>query len=123
MARKPLRRTKQSSYARRDRDFEFMQWARRQPCIVRELAPSAFMQAPDAARETPCSGRVEADHMGERGLSHKADDTTCVGICRQHHRERTDHAGTFRALTRDEARAWRAAAIAQTQAAWAARPR
>lgn len=58
--------------------------------------------------------------MGERALGRKADDNTCAPLCMQHHRERTDHSGSFRHLTRDEARAWRARAITRTQAAWSA---
>jgi len=119
---KPLRRTKRltskrstSSYARRPRDMEFMGFVRTQPCSV-------SVEAPDPIRApSPCSPRIEADHMGERALGRKADDTTCAPLCSQHHRERTDHSGSFRHITRDEARAWRARAIDRTQAAWSAR--
>ena len=99
-----------TKYRRRERDLEFMTWVRRQPCIMRELPASDVL--------TFCSGPVEADHMGARGLGQKADDGTCVPMCRGHHRERTDHAGTFRPLTRDELRAWRAVVIERTQDAW-----
>lgn len=121
--RTPMRRHRGSTkYSRRPRDLEFMGWARRQPCIVRELAPGSFMRASvTQTATTPCTGHVEADHMGARGLSQKADDNTCVPMCRQHHRERTDHTGTFRPLTRDELRAWRAVAIEHTQTAWSNR--
>lgn len=126
---KPLRRLTRlrargnTAYRRRDRDFEFMGWVKRQPCIVRALPPRAYV--PDSRREhaaaathTPCSGPVEADHMGRRGMGQKADDRTCVPICRGHHGERHAHAHTFKHLNRDELRAWRTAAIEHTQAAW-----
>lgn len=109
-------RSKTNSYRRRERDLEFMRWVRHQPCILRVICP--FLSMPVGFATTPCSGPVEADHMGERGIGQKADDRTCVPMCRNHHRERTDHMRTFRPLTRDELRAWRAAAIEHTQAAW-----
>lgn len=106
------RGSKRSKYARRDRDFQFMGWVRLRVCSVR-------VEPPDPNRApTPCNGPVEADHMGAHGLGQKADDNTCAPLCQQHHRERTDHSGSFRHLTRDEARAWRARAIERTQAAW-----
>jgi hypothetical protein len=112
-----------TKYRRRERDMDYMGWARRQPCVVRALDPFAFaVTAKELGiplRATCCSGHVEADHMGARGLGQKADDRTCVPMCSNHHRERTDHTGTFRPLKRDELRAWRAAAIEHTQAAWA----
>lgn len=109
-----LRARGKTSYRRRPRDLDRMRWTRRQSCMVRTIPP-------DPNRITPCSGPVEADHMGERGLGAKAADATCVAMCRGHHRERTDHTGCFRDLTRDELRVWRADAIARTEAAWSAR--
>jgi len=116
-----------TKYRRRDRDFDFMGWVRRQPCVCRTLPPPDFIRdlalrlaAPEIARSTTCSGHMEADHAGVRGLGQKASDTTCIPLCSAHHKQRTDHNGAFRNLTRDEARAWRAAAIDHTQAAWAA---
>lgn len=112
-----------TSYSRRERDVGFMLWVRRQPCVLRAIRPFLFMDVAKAVgvkAETACCGPVEADHQGARGLGQKADDRTCVPMCRDHHAERTDHRGSFRPLTRDEARAWRAAAIEHTQAAWAA---
>lgn len=77
-------------------------------CIVRRHWPLG-------AQPTPCRGKVEADHQGSRALGRKADDSTCVAMCQQHHRERTDHTGAFKAMTRDQVREWRADAIALTQ--------
>lgn len=111
-----IRRGKdRSRYARRPRNMAFIGFVWTLPCTVR-------VEAPDPARApSACWGRIEADHMGERALGRKAEDDTCVPICEQHHRERTDHSGSFRHLTRDQLRPWRARAIARTQAAWSAR--
>ena len=116
-------RSKTNSYRKRERDLEYMRWVKRQPCIVRSLPLCLFVGPGTSALavfsvQTPCSGPVEADHAGERGIGQKADDRTCIPLCQNHHRERTDHMRTFRPLTRDELRAWRAAAIERTQAAW-----
>lgn len=90
-----------------------MRWTKRQPCIVRHMPPSDV--------RTLCLGPVEADHMGARGMGQKADDSTCVPMCQGHHRERHDHAGTFRPLTKAELRVWRAQAIEHTQTEWGKR--
>lgn len=95
---------RRSAYRRRPRDLAYMAWIRRLPCVVRALPP-------DPHRLTPCGGAVEADHLGERALSRKADDRTCAPMCSQHHRERTDHSGAFRDLVREELRIWRRAAL------------
>jgi hypothetical protein len=126
---KPLRRSTRlrargnTKYRRRERDFEFMGWVKKQPCIARSLPPLRFIAATAAERwlhatQTPCTGRVEADHAGERGIGQKADDRTCIPLCTRHHRERTDHSFSFKFLVRDELRAWRAEAITRTQTAW-----
>lgn len=107
-------RSRTSKYRRRERDVPFMKWVKRQPCAVRA-------DPPDPDRMTPCTGRVEADHLGERGLGQKASDDTCAPLCSQHHRERTDHAGAFFNLTRDQLRLWRARALHRTTVAWAMR--
>lgn len=114
-------RSKTNSYRKRERDVPYMLWVKTRPCIVREIAPHLFMQrfpGIGARRATPCSGPVEADHMGARGMGQKADDRTCVPCCRHHHGARHAHAADFYPLTRDELRAWRTAAIERTQAAW-----
>lgn len=83
-----------TKYRRRPRDRAYMAWIRRQPCCARETAT------------TPCQGRVEADHAGRRGIGQKADDRTCIPLCRNHHRERTDFSGTFRYHDHESMRAW-----------------
>lgn len=98
---------RRSRYARRDRDLEYMLLVKSLPCAVLTCAP-------DASRVTPCNGAIEADHMGPRGLGQKASDRTCVPMCEQHHRERTDHCGAFRNLSQAEVRSWRAGALERT---------
>lgn len=105
---------KRSAYARRPRDRAFMMFVRKLPCAVR-------VEPPDPLRLTPCTGRVEADHMGDRAVGQKADDTTCVPMCATHHVQRTTHWGCFRNLDREQLRGWRARQIARTQAEWSAR--
>lgn len=126
---KPLRRKTwmrsrkgNTSYSRRERDMDFMGWARRQPCLVRLFPPSDFAitarESGARIRITTCFGEVQADHLGARGLSQKANDRTCGPMCRRHHQERSDHHGMFFALNQEEARAWRAAAQAHVQLEW-----
>lgn len=101
-ARTTSRRSrKRSAYARRPRDTTWMLAVKQLPCMWRDLSP--------------CEGPVEADHAGRRGLGRKAHDRTCVPACMDHHRQRTDHAGPFRALSRETIRIKLDAAIAQTQ--------
>lgn len=108
LRRSPMRRgRKRSSYARRARDFDWVTDVRKLGCIVRRMPPTEAI--------TPCTGKVEADHAGARGLGQKSDDRECIALCEQHHRERTDHAGAFKALDRLAARAWKLDAIAATQ--------
>lgn len=107
--RKPLRSLKRSSYAQRPRDLDYMADVRRLGCIVRRFWPVA------GEKPTPCYGHVEADHMGMRALGRKADDTTCVAMCQQHHRERTDHSGSFKTLDRNARRVYAVEAIERTQ--------
>jgi hypothetical protein len=118
--RKTLRASRRSSYARRERDTERMLFIKRLPCIVRTIPPYLFSVGAHlaATQATRCCGVVEADHAGQRALGRKADDDTCIPLCEQHHRERTDHSGTFKHLTRDELRNWRALAIQNARGEW-----
>lgn len=106
MKRTPLRRStplrrkawrKQrgdTKYRRRPRDGAYMGWVRWQSCCARVFA------------QTPCYGNVEADHAGRRGIGQKADDRTCIPLCRNHHRERTDFSGAFKGWTQNGMRVW-----------------
>lgn len=104
-----------SRYSDRPRDTAFMLWVKTRPCIVGEIALG--WPVPDGKR-TRCAGPIEADHMGARSVGRKADDRTCVPMCMQHHRERTDHSGVFRYANQAQLRDWRAAAMRHTLAQW-----
>lgn len=81
-----------SAYRLRPRDFAYMAWVRRQPCCARDLGG--------------CSGRVEADHAGSRGLGRKADDDTCIPLCHAHHVQRGSFSGPFRTWDQVQMRGW-----------------
>lgn len=116
LRRSPMRRRSRSTkYSRRPRDVPYMLFVKSLLCSVEE-------ERPDPDREpTPCSGVIEADHAGRRGISQKADDRTTIPICTGHHRERTDHTGSFKYTTRESNRAWLDRAITRTQTLYAER--
>jgi hypothetical protein len=59
-----------------------------------------------------CTGPVEADHAGSRGIGPKAHDSTCIPLCSYHHR-----ASRFpRSWPQAQRRAWLLAAVTYTQA-------
>lgn len=68
----------------------------------------------------PCYGPVEADHMGDwsdgRGVGRKPDDTTCVPLCKLHHRARHAHSGVFASANKAEVQEWRREMIKRTRA-------
>ena len=94
-------RSKTNSYRRRPRDLERMKWTRRQSCAARELGG--------------CSGRVQADHAGRRGIGQKADDSTVIALCSTHHTCRNDFSGAFRDWDQARMRAWLLGQIAYHQ--------
>lgn len=116
---KPLRRSrmrrgsKRSRYALRPRDRARMEF-------VRTLECSVAFEAPDPNRApSRCLGPIEADHDSRgRGLGQKSDDSTVIPLCTGHHRERTDHTGSFKYLTRDQVRAWFDRAQQRAQQFW-----
>jgi hypothetical protein len=93
---------RRSKYARRARDRVYMDRVRSMPCIAGSIGG--------------CFGRMEAHHAGLRHVNAIADDSTCVPLCQQHHRQFTDHTGPFKTWTRDERRAWQDEAITETRA-------
>jgi hypothetical protein len=87
-------------------DRNYVAWVHSQPCCA------------DGLPGHVCGGRIEADHAGERPLGRKADDDTCIALCSQGHRERTDHCGPFKHFTRAEMRSWLDGQIAAHRAKW-----
>jgi hypothetical protein len=101
--KKWMRTTRKSAYKRRPRDPAYMAWVRRQPCCARVFSHL-------------CSGPIEADHAGRRSAGRKADDRTCIPLCRRHHRERTDFSGAFKTWNAQDMRYWLNLMIARHQA-------
>lgn len=97
--------TRKTKYRRRARDPAYMAWVRIQPCCARVFS-----------HLTLCRGPIEADHAGRRGVGQKADDRTCIPLCRQHHRERTDFSGAFKEWSGTRMRLWLNVMIARCQA-------
>lgn len=96
-------------------DPEYLAWVREQRCSV------AAMFDPFAIGEIgACSGPIEADHVGERGLGEKCPDSEAVAMCATHHRERHDVRGFFAGTTREQRAAWYAEWIEATRERWLA---
>lgn len=105
LRRSPMRRSrKPTKYRARPRDVEYMVWVRRQTCCASYLGV--------------CRGPVEADHAGRRGVGRKADDTTCIPLCRYHHRCRGSFSGVFRVWDKARMRNWLDAMIKWYQIRW-----
>lgn len=87
------------------RDRDFMVWVKGQPCCAAGLEGG-----------TGCEGEVQAHHAGRRGMSQKAEDRTCIPLCRRHHTEWHGASGPFKPWDREQRRAWALRMIGQTQA-------
>jgi hypothetical protein len=92
------------------RDKAFKRLIRSLPCLL--------FRWPGAGN---CRGRVDPDHLGHDGeiksTGQQADDTTCVPMCRAHHRQRTDHSGFFADWSDEQREHWRRWALGKTQLA------
>jgi hypothetical protein len=121
-------RSKTNSYRKRPRDLDFMMKVRKLPCIVRTWLAILNYNPNDEAEMvgrvspwilppniTPCTGRVQADHLGRRALGRKADDDTCAPMCQNHHQERTDYGGIFKGFKAEDMRDWCDWAIRRTK--------
>jgi hypothetical protein len=98
---RPRSRTKK--YRRRLRHVDYMLFVKKLACSARHLSP--------------CSGPVEADHVGRRGISQKSDDRLTVPMCQKHHRERHGFCGAFRDFDQERMRQFIAEALVKTQLA------
>lgn len=118
--RRKLERRK-SKHARRERAPEaWWIFVKTRTCFVQVMLRHYAADFPSVAENaTPCSGPIEADHMGDRfrdGDGTRARDYTCVGLCNGHHGERTNVrvARTFKGFAKDDMRALCARGIAWT---------
>lgn len=108
----PLRRTafrnssRRSKYRRRLRDVPYMLFVKRLSCSARNLDTGS-----------PCTGPVEADHVGPRGIGQKSDDRLTIPMCSKHHRERHGFCGAFKEFDQQRMRAFVARALVNTQIA------
>ena len=128
----PVRRKSTTKHARRERaPAAWFDWIHTQPCFVRYLVDLSGWHhvTGDWGRElidfilrnvTPCTGPIEADHMGSKmkdgGDGEMAADKTCVSICKGHHGERHGFANTFKEFSQEDMRAFLALGIAWTHA-------
>lgn len=104
MRRTPLKRRRSTPRrSGRVRDVEYMLLVKQLPCVFHASHPAA------------CEGPVEADHAGRRPLGRKANDDTCIPLCRSHHRDRTDARNFFAGISAPLMRRWCDRMIAQTQ--------
>ena len=97
-----------SKHARRTRDHDFMAFIRWCDCALKDVAG------------TTCSGgRIEADHVGERGgrpgaapAQRRTADDTCIPMCgigndgNGHHWQRTNYRGYFKGWNGERMREW-----------------
>ena len=115
MKRSPIKRkTKRSKHARRPRDHFYMGWIKQQRCAI------GMMLAPGVLFRFPCNGPIEADHAGRRGLGQKADDDSCIPLCRQHHGDRHDRRGIWDTMSMADQRTFLDATIQACREAFAA---
>lgn len=114
---KPKRRKpKSTKYSRRERDFDYMGWIKRQDCMMATDAVTGDLWK--GGRPAECRGVTEAHHAGRRGMGQKADDDTCLPLCAHHHHMRTDHLEVFANWYPGAMREWEDSMIARYQAAW-----
>lgn len=115
--RKPLLRG--SSPRRTSRPPSHRKAGPRRGRVLDPEYPALVRQLPCAARflNHQCADRIEAHHMGTRGLGQKADDRTAVPLCRRAHRAWHDCTGPFAGWPKVKRRAFAEESIARTQRA------
>lgn len=105
-----------TSYSRRARDWDRMDWIKHQPCALArpfDKRPAEWL----GPWSSPCpaffAGHVEAHHAGVRGLGQKAGDDTCIPLCSFHHGALTDRRVPFRGWPRGAVKTWELAMVAE----------
>lgn len=129
--------SKTNSYRRRKRDKVHMGKVALLPCMVRDFAQLVWKLQRDLViadapshelrmalhvrhvitemRITPCYGRIQVDHVGDRPYGWRSPDDETAALCTGHHGERTDYRNTFKGFNAAEMRAWCDWAIALTR--------
>lgn len=120
----PIRRTSRSSrkgknaYANRPRAPQsWWDFVHAQRCAIDLFGVSPARIARGVpVLALPCSGKSEANHMGERiaGFGTIAHDRTAVKFCKEHHRQWTEYDGLFSGLTHGERREYATKCIEAT---------
>lgn len=89
-----------TKYSRRPRDFEYMGWTKRQPCVV----PQPHVCRPFA------DGRVQAMHTGPesgpKAKSHKGPDHRCLPGCLHGHKAFDQYRGPFKGWSYERRQRW-----------------
>jgi hypothetical protein len=81
----------------REMDPDYLAWLRTQTCRAYFLI---------ADLKDRCNGRMEADHVGMRGLGQKCSDSECLTLCQRHHRDRHGLTGVFAGWSRERMHEW-----------------
>lgn len=97
------KRLRFNSYRKRQRFLDWMLWVKTQPCVISRLATDRGGNTPS---DDPCSGWIEADHIGARAMGRKSHDFECLPLCKKHHDDRPGRRGPFARLDRQDMRAW-----------------
>lgn len=114
---KPMRRKpKSTKYSRRERDFGYMGWIKRQSCALTTDAVTSPLWL--GGRPDACDGAIEAHHAGKRGMGQKSDDDTCLPLCSHHHHLRTNHLEVFSNWYPGTLRSWEDFLIDRYRSAW-----
>lgn len=106
---KKPRRLRLNSYRKRQRHLDWMVWVKSQPCVISMLAVE---RADNTPSNDPCSGWIEADHVGPRAMGRKSHDFECLPACKKHHDARPGRRGPFARLDRQAMRSWIVDALA-----------
>jgi hypothetical protein len=80
-ARTPIKKRRTKPRRGPLRDKNYLAFIRQQECVIGYSA---------ALLRTDCRGRIEAAHVGLRGLSQKSSDHQTIPLCAGHHRIHTD---------------------------------
>lgn len=90
----PVRRFREEPRrSSRVRDRAYLTWLHSQACCAGPLVRDVLDR---------CGGRIEADHVGARGLGQKSSDAESLALCSRHHSDRHNLLGVFRGWDREQ---------------------